>query len=114
MKNKYFKIISVIFVFVIVCTPLFHVFFARYINNIRQEYIIQNARTRVQTYEWFYDMYEQIEATKKKAELAKGTQEEIGIKMVLSSMISEYNAKAKMEWTKGQWKADDLPKVIEQ
>lgn len=69
------------------------------------EYIIDN-------YEWFYDMQAQIKATANKAKIAKGTEEEKGIKMVLESMIGEYNARSRMT-TRTLWKASDLPYEIE-
>ena len=86
---------------------------ARVKGDIRQEYIIQDARTRVSTYEWFYDQYEQIQATELKAEIAKGTEEEPGIRMVLASMIAEYNAMARKEHTRAQWMPEDLPYQIQ-
>lgn len=91
----------------------FHKFKADFVNDIRQEYIIQDARTRVSTYEWFYDQYEQIKATELKAKIAEGTIEESGIKMVLASMIAEYNAMAKKEHSRAQWMPSDLPYQIE-
>lgn len=86
---------------------------ARVQGDIEQEYIIQDARTRVSTYEWFYDQYEQIQATEMKARIAKGTEEEAGIQMVLASMIAEYNAMARKEHTRAQWMPTDLPYQIE-
>ena len=86
---------------------------ARVQGDIEQEYIIQDARTRVSTYEWFYDQYEQIQATELKARIAKGTEEEAGIQMVLASMIAEYNAMARKEHTRAQWMPTDLPYQIE-
>lgn len=88
-------------------------FNADFINDIRQEYIIQDADKRIANYEWFYDQYEQIEATRRNAEIAKGTAEERGILMVLSSMIGEYNSRARMEHTRAQWMPKDLPYQIE-
>lgn len=85
---------------------------ARVQGDIEQEYIIQDARTRVATYEWFYDQYEQIQATELKARIAKGTEEEAGIQMVLASMIAEYNAMARKEHTRAQWMPADLPYQI--
>jgi hypothetical protein len=99
---------------VLLLTPFFHRWNARRVNDIRQAYITEDANVRVNTYEWFYDMHEQIEATRRKAEIAKGTPEEKGIRMVLASMIAEYNAKSRMTATKAQWKAKDLPYFIEQ
>ena len=85
---------------------------SRRVNDIRQEYIIQDANRRIAGYEWFYAQYNEIEATRLKAEIAKGTQEETGIRQVLASMIAEYNAKADSVLTVGQWKASDLPNHI--
>lgn len=99
---------------ILLALPAFHRWNAGRVNDIRQEYIIQNAQGRVASYEWFYDMQEQISATRKKAELAKGTTEERGIRMVLAGMIAEYNAKSRMKSTRAQWKAVDLPYQIEQ
>lgn len=99
---------------ILLLTPMFHKWNAQRVNDIKQEYVIQDARIRVQTYEWFYDMYEQINATRRKAEIAKDTPEEKGIRMVLEGMISEYNAKARMKYTKAQWMPRDLPYTIEQ
>lgn len=86
---------------------------ARVQGDIEQEYIIQDARTRVSTYEWFYDQYEQIQATELKAQIARGAEEEAGIQMVLASMIAEYNAMARKEHTRAQWMPTDLPYQIE-
>lgn len=86
---------------------------ARVQGDIEQEYIIQDARTRVSTYEWFYDQHEQIQATEMKAQIARGTEEEAGIQMVLASMIAEYNAMARKEHTRAQWMPTDLPYQIE-
>ena len=114
MKQNIILIVICVAVVILLATPFFHRWNAKWVNDIKQEYIIQDANVRVNTYEWFYDMHEQIEATRRKAEIAKGTPEEKGIRMVLASMISEYNAKSKMTMTKAQWKAADLPYFIEQ
>ena len=60
---------------------------ARRVNDIRQEYVIQDTGRRVAGYEWFYAQYNEIEATRLKAEIAEGTQEETGIR--LESMLKE-------------------------
>lgn len=86
---------------------------SRRINDVRQEYIIQDADKRVAGYEWFYAQYNEIEATRIKADIAKGTVEENGIRQVLASMIAEYNAKANSVLTVGQWRASNLPNHID-
>lgn len=113
MKTEFIYGFATIAIAVLLATPFFHRWNARRVNDIKQEYIIQDANARINAYEWFYDMHEQIEATRTKAEIAKGTPEEKGIRMVLASMIAEYNAKSKMTMTKAQWKAADLPYFIE-
>lgn len=114
MKQNIILIVICVAVVILLATPFFHRWNAQRVNDIKQEYIIQDANVRINTYEWFYDMHEQIEATRRKAEIAKGSPEEKGIRMILASMISEYNAKSKMTMTKAQWKAADLPYFIEQ
>lgn len=112
--KKFLAVTIIVDLLVLLFTPLFHRWNARRVNAIKQAYIVQDANVRVNAYEWFYDMYEQVEATRRKADIAKGTPEEKGIRMVLSSMIAEYNAKSRMTATKAQWKAADLPYYIEQ
>ena len=102
-------IVGLILIVVAMLSPAFHSCNAKRVNDIRESYITQDADVRVNSYEWFYDMYYQIQATKRKAEIAKGTPEERGIRMVLSGMIEEYNAKSRMIGTKAQWKPKDLP-----
>lgn len=116
MKEKTQNIIIIVLIIAVVVlllTPIFHKWNAKRVNDIRQEYVIQDANVRVQTYEWFYDMYEQITATRKKAETVRGMPEEKGIIMVLHGMIAEYNSKARMTKTKAQWMPQDLPYQIE-
>lgn len=107
-------IVIIAIIALIVSFPAFHRWNAKRVNDIKQPYLVQDANVRISSYEWFYDMKEQIEATRRKAEIAKGTEEERGIRMVLSGMIAEYNAKSRMAATKAQWKASDLPYQIEQ
>lgn len=96
------------------CTRSFHAWFADYQNDIKQEYIIQDANKRIHNYEWFYSQYEEIKATKQKVQILEGKPEQDGVKMVLASMVAEYNAKSKMTVTREQWKDQDLPYQIEE
>ncbi len=73
---------------------------------------VTNSTYIIQNYEWFYDMQAQIKATRNKAKIAAGKDEESGIKMVLEGMIGEYNARSRMT-TRTLWKASDLPYQIE-
>lgn len=90
----------------------YHRFRADFVNDIRQEYIIQDARTRISTYEWFYDQYEQIEALKANLSILEGKEAQ-GTLLVLNQMIGEYNSKARMDYTRAQWMPTDLPYEIE-
>lgn len=114
--KKTLLIIAIIAVFAAVVYLTYSVTFAKWharrINDISQEYRIQDAGKRIAGYEWFYAQYHEIEATRVKADLAKGTFEETGIRQVLASMIAEYNAKADSIITVGQWRAEDLPDHI--
>lgn len=118
MRNVLFGIIAALVIVLIIVAyyafaPAIARVDARVQGDVEQEYIIQDARTRVSTYEWFYDQYEQIQATELKARIAKGTEEEAGIRMVLASMIAEYNAMARKTHTRAQWMPTDLPYQIE-
>ena len=81
-------------------------------NDIKQEYMVQDARSRTQNYEWFYEQYETIKATAMKVELSEEP-ERNSIKMVLTSMISEYNARSRQQMTRAKWKSDTLPYQID-
>ena len=105
-------VLAIVAICIAMLTPAFHACNARRVNDIREEYIKQDANVRVNSYEWFYDMFHQIKATRRKAELANGTPEERGIRMVLEGMIEEYNAKSRMTGTRAQWKPRDLPYEI--
>ena len=61
-------VVALIALAILLALPAFHRWNAGRVNDIRQEYIIQNAQGRVASYEWFYDMQEQISATRKKAQ----------------------------------------------
>lgn len=118
MRNVLFGIIAALVIVLIIVAyyafaPAIARVDARVQGDIEQEYIIQDARTRISAYEWFYDQYEQIQATELKARIAKGAEEEAGIRMVLASMIAEYNAMARKAHTRAQWMPTDLPYQIE-
>ena len=66
----------------------------------------------IQSYEWFYDQYNAIQAQKRNiAILPEGSVDRVGTQMVLNNMIAEYNAKSR-EITRNLWKANDLPYQI--
>ena len=85
---------------------------ARFQNDIKQEYAVQDVKNRIQNYEWFYEQYEAIKSTSTKAKLSKGD-EKTAITMILNDMIAEYNSRSKMTVTRAMWKSDSLPYQID-
>ena len=83
-------------------------FNARFKNDIKQEYMIQDATSRIQNYEWFYEQYEAIKSTANKVKLSEGS-EKNSIRMILADMISEYNARSRQTMTRANWKSESLP-----
>ena len=86
---------------------------ARFQNDVRQEYMVQDAKSRIQNYEWFYEQYEAIKSTATKAKLSEGN-EKTSIRMILASQIAEYNARSKQTVTRALWKSDSLPYQIDE
>lgn len=85
---------------------------ARFQNDVKQEYAVQDVKSRIQNYEWFYEQYEAIKSTSTKAKLSKGD-EKTAITMILNDMIAEYNSRSKMTVTRAMWKSDSLPYQID-
>lgn len=86
---------------------------ARFLNDQREPYLIQDARNRLGSYEWYYDQYNAIEAQRANIEAApKDAPERSGMVMVLNNAIGEYNSRSK-QFTHNQWKAQDLPQHID-
>lgn len=85
---------------------------AAFDNDLKESWLRQDAGKRIANYEWFYDQYGAIKATKYKVLLAEET-EKTAIKMVLTNMIEDYNSKSRMNYTKAMWKPQDLPYQID-
>lgn len=85
---------------------------SRFQNDIKQEYMIQDARVRVSSYEWFYDQYNAIKSQKNKIKVISDATEKQAAELILFDMIGEYNSRASMSMTKAQWKPRDLPYEI--
>lgn len=68
---------------------------------------VVNANSIVYNYEWYYDQWNQIQATRANLFLLKeGTPDYTGTVMVLNQMIGEYNSKSS-QITRNLWKAKD-------
>jgi hypothetical protein len=117
MKKTYafigFTIVAMIVLWLAVFSRPFAKWNAARTGDIRQEYIIQDARNRIANYEWYYDQYHAIQATIQKEKIAEGMAEQKGIRMVLAGMVEEYNSRSRMEMTRELWKASDLPYQID-
>lgn len=84
---------------------------ATFDNDLKESWLRQDAGKRLANYEWFYDQYGVIKATKTKVLLAEEP-EKTAIKMVLTDMVEDYNSKSRMKHTKAMWKPQDLPYQI--
>ena len=111
--KKIFIIIFVCSLFFVSCTKEQARAVATWSNDLKQEYMIQNAKSRIQNYEWFYEQYEAIKSTASKVRLSEGS-EKNSIRMVLADMISEYNARSRQTMTRANWKSESLPYQIEE
>jgi len=87
--------------------------FIRWYGGVEKEAIVHEGRSQVSNYEWYYDQYYQCKATANKVKFADNEQEANQIRMVLSSMVEEYNSRSRMGWTRATWKAADLPYQLE-
>ena len=73
---------------------------------------------RIQGYEHFYDLEEQVEALDQRLaaypdELSPRQQTDcIGILSVRADRVAEYNAASRAELTTGKWRADNLPERL--
>lgn len=74
---------------------------------------VVNENAIVYNYEWYYDQYNQIKATRANLFLLKeGSEDYIGTVMVLNQMIGDYNSKAS-QITRNMWMPkQDVPYQI--
>jgi hypothetical protein len=94
------------------CVP-FAKWHSRLKGDVDQEYIVQDARNRILSYDWYYDQYAQIEAQRANIEMMDRDASELdGMVRVVNSMIGEYNAKSR-QYNHNMWKAPDLPYQID-
>lgn len=108
MKKKYFACFVFLLSLFVGCTKNSARKIATWSNDIKQEFIVQDADNRLYNYQWFYDQYQQCKATASNVKLLKG-EERTGTLMVLNSMIAEYNSKSSQVINAALFKADDLP-----
>lgn len=82
---------------------------------------VSRGAYRIQGYERFYDLFEDIEAIDVKLAAypegpldARQAIECRGLLAKRANLISDYNAAAAAERTVGRWRADNLPEELEQ
>jgi hypothetical protein len=71
---------------------------------------------RVAQHDYFYNLCSDIQAKQQNLEVLRAAGEKDAVvanEMQLNEMVSEYNANASNEYTKGQFKADELPYQID-
>ena len=82
--------------------------------------ITNDGAYRIQGYERFYDLQEEIAAVDTKLD---GYPEELGPRESIecrgllakrANLVADYNSSARAEETTGQWQADDLPRTLPQ
>ena len=96
------------------CLPRsFHKWYADYKGDVGQEYMVQDSRNRILSYDWYFDQFAQIQAQIANIEsLGPEALERSGMIRVVNAMIGEYNAKSK-QYNHNLWKAKDLPYEID-
>jgi hypothetical protein len=73
---------------------------------------VVNENSIISNYEWYYDMYNQIQAQRINYDsMPSDAVEKDGLRMVLNQMIGSYNARSK-EITRNLWKPKDIPQTI--
>jgi triacylglycerol esterase/lipase EstA (alpha/beta hydrolase family) len=90
-----------------------HSWYADYKGDVDETYMVQDARNRILSYDWYYDQYAQIEAqTANLSTIDRTASEYDGMVRVVNSMIGEYNARSR-QYNHNLWKANDLPYQID-
>ena len=87
--------------------------YADYRGDVDEVYMVQDARNRILSYDWYYDQYGQIQAQIANVEgLEAGDENRSSMIRVVNSMIGEYNSRSR-QYNHNVWKASDLPYEIE-
>jgi hypothetical protein len=93
------------------CTRSSRTAIDRWANDMREIDYAQDVDNRVSSYEWFYDMHQQIEAYKVQYELEKDPDIKSGVRNILNRQIAQYNANSQ-KYFKAMWKGRGLPDEI--
>ena len=119
MKNLKVTLISVGVVVLLAVAVVASIFVPRWLagpqGKTEEVLIVNQGAFRIQGYELFYDVSEQVEAIDVKlgaypTEL--DIREEKECRSLIArraDLVAEYNAASRAERTTGQWRADDLP-----
>ena len=114
---------GIIFLILMVCIAFFSLYGNRFFAPIKGETdritIVNQGQYRIQGYEMFYDIHEdvkEIDVLLESIDTADSQRETIrceGWVARRAKLVGDYNS-ASMSWqTTGQWKADNLPLLLE-
>lgn len=108
---KRFSIIGVFILIYLIISSIFSIWPFSVAAGITKKVV--NEKSIIYNYEWYYDMYNQIQAqTINYNSMESKAVEKNGLRMVINTMIGEYNSKSK-QITRNLWKAEDLPYQME-
>lgn len=107
-------LMAILAVLFVGCLPRsVHSWYADYKGDVDETYMVQDARNRILSYDWYYDQYAQINAQIANVEsTSKEDEDRVSMIRVVNSMIGEYNARSR-QYNHNLWKASDLPYEIE-
>jgi hypothetical protein len=94
------------------CTRTSRTAVDRWANDMRQIDRTEDVNNRMASYDYFYEMYEQIRAYTLQYELEKDEDIKVGIRNILNRQISAYNANSQ-KYYRSQWKGQGLPDKID-
>jgi len=94
------------------CTRSSRTAIDQWANDMKEIDRTQDVDNRMASYEWFYDMYSQIEAYKIQYDMEKNEDIRAGVRNVLNRQIGQYNANAQ-KYFKAMWMGRGLPDRIE-
>jgi hypothetical protein len=81
-------------------------------NDMNEQYKIQGADNRILSYDWYQDMYNQIQSQKANIEIETDFDAKKRMIMILNQNIGEYNSKA-CQYNRNIWKDRSLPYQID-
>jgi len=81
-------------------------------NDMREQYKIQDANNRILSYDWYQDMYNQIQAQKANIKIEDDIDAKKRMIMIVNQQIGEYNSRTH-QYNHNIWKDPSLPYELE-